>query len=66
MSYETIAPCKGCKDRYVGCHDKCDKYLAFRKQLDERNAKEHAESKVFGDFLACERNRSTSRYRKRK
>lgn len=30
-------PCKGCKDRYLGCHSKCKKYIEFRKKKDEWN-----------------------------
>ena len=28
------APCKDCADRTVGCHGKCEKYLAYRSELD--------------------------------
>lgn len=27
------APCKNCKDRYLGCHDHCDKYKAFKEEI---------------------------------
>ena len=29
------APCKGCKppERYLGCHDRCQKFQEFRKEL---------------------------------
>jgi hypothetical protein len=30
-------PCLDCKDRYVGCHVKCEKYIEFRKSLDDHN-----------------------------
>ena len=34
-------PCeKDCPDRKVGCHDKCEKYLEFRKKLDELRKQE--------------------------
>ena len=23
--------CKECADRYIGCHDRCDKYQAFKQ-----------------------------------
>ncbi len=29
------APCKDCPDRAMGCHDRCKKYLNYKKQLDE-------------------------------
>lgn len=42
-------PCKGCESREVGCHGRCEKYKAFRKQHDaikekmcaERNARDY-------------------------
>ena len=33
----TSAPCKDCPTRYLGCHDKCYKYQAFRQARDEYN-----------------------------
>ena len=29
------APCKECKERNEGCHSRCEKYTAFRKECDE-------------------------------
>lgn len=29
-----IAPCKNCEDRTIKCHSTCEKYLAYRKQMD--------------------------------
>ena len=35
---ERNAPCKGCVDRFVGCHSGCERYAAFKEQNDkERN-----------------------------
>lgn len=37
------APCKDCPDRYLGCHDHCDKYKAFdveRKAIQEQRFKQ--------------------------
>lgn len=34
------APCHDCKDRVIGCHGKCEKYLEFRKKLDIQNEHE--------------------------
>lgn len=28
----TKAPCKDCKDRHLGCHDTCEKYLEFKHE----------------------------------
>lgn len=30
-------PCKDCKDRFTACHDKCEKYKAWKSRLDEVN-----------------------------
>lgn len=35
MSVSDIAPCKDCKDRYLGCHDRCPKYLSFKEKVNE-------------------------------
>lgn len=29
------APCKNCNDRFVGCHGQCDRYKAFRADIDK-------------------------------
>lgn len=29
--------CQGCPNRVLGCHDTCEKYKSFRKDLDEYN-----------------------------
>lgn len=26
------APCKDCMERYVGCHSKCEKYIAYKEE----------------------------------
>ena len=31
------APCKDCKDRFLGCHSKCDKYKDYKKKSEELN-----------------------------
>lgn len=42
------SPCKGCSERYIGCHGKCETYLKFAdsrvaasiKRKQENNANE--------------------------
>lgn len=29
------SPCKGCPDRYPGCHDHCDKYQEWKAKYQE-------------------------------
>lgn len=30
------SPCKECPDREIGCHGKCEKYLAWKEENDRR------------------------------
>lgn len=32
--------CKDCNERYLGCHDSCEKYQAFKAQCRSVNNKE--------------------------
>lgn len=47
------APCLNCPDRKVGCKIDCERYAAFRKQLDERKQamdKERNKNKLINEF----------------
>ena len=35
------APCKDCPDRKMGCHGRCEKYLAFRAVQTEESERKH-------------------------
>ena len=37
MTKKADTPCYKCPDRNFDCHPQCEKYLAFRKSLDETN-----------------------------
>lgn len=37
--------CKDCKDRYLGCHDKCQSYLEWKKQRIEELHKKQEDAK---------------------
>lgn len=28
-------PCQECKDRNPGCHDKCERYLSYRQEIEK-------------------------------
>lgn len=32
--------CKDCNERYLGCHDSCEKYQAYKEQCRSVNNKE--------------------------
>ena len=42
-------PCKGCAERYIGCHSDCEKYAVYRKLFDER-AEEKRRARESNDF----------------
>lgn len=39
-----MAPCWGCPDREPGCHDRCDAFKAWRKNVDKVNEARRAYS----------------------
>ena len=30
-------PCKGCDERHVGCHDRCERYAEWRAKANKAN-----------------------------
>jgi hypothetical protein len=40
------APCKDCPDRHELCHAHCEKYIEYRKQLDEVREKRMMEAEI--------------------
>lgn len=32
--------CKGCEERYVGCHDNCEYYKAYKQWLKDKKEQE--------------------------
>lgn len=43
-------PCKDCKDRYMNCHDHCDKYQEWKEWKNKSNEYERANRRK-GDRL---------------
>lgn len=41
--YQIKNPCKDCKDRILGCHDKCKKYKGFKRDIELARAKDKLE-----------------------
>ena len=37
-------PCKGCSERYLGCHAGCESYKEYRAKKDQEIARRQAES----------------------
>lgn len=45
--------CKGCTERTLGCHSKCQRYAEYRKQIDRLNKYRRNEKRC--DALEIER-----------
>ena len=37
-------PCKGCEERFVGCHGRCEQYIQYRKSQDRIKAAKKLEN----------------------
>ena len=57
------APCKNCKDRVVGCHSNCEKYIAYVKVRDKIRAKNAEDKLVTGYFVDVTKRRSRGGFR---
>lgn len=44
------APCKGCTERHRKCHSSCEKYIEYRKAVDEQSAALAREKKLDNDW----------------
>lgn len=44
----SITCCKDCKDRYVGCHDKCARYLKEKQEFEETKKKIREQKRLYG------------------
>ena len=45
------SPCKDCVDRQVGCHSTCEKYIAFRKELDDLHEVVERKKRMENDYF---------------
>lgn len=48
------APCKGCGDRKIGCHARCEKYLEFRKEREAIAETNRKEKLKYAISMKCE------------
>lgn len=56
--------CKDCKSRYLGCHEECPDYMAFRHERDELNNLRHENKRK--EFVIDEyRIQTQNKYEKR-
>ena len=57
------APCKECTERYPGCHDHCQRFLALKQEYD--SYKERAYKEKTMNYMESVRAIAKSRYRDR-
>ena len=57
-------PCKGCKDRPLGCHSTCEVYKDWKKPIEARAA-ERESRKITDDFLNAGHYRGWRKYKKK-
>ena len=65
---DTFSACVDCKDRTVGCHGKCPKYLAAKAEYERESEiilKAKAEEDSVDDFKARAVMATIRRYKKR-
>jgi len=59
------SPCKGCQDRYLGCHDRCDSFKDFKDKTEIQNELIHKEKSVLNMHISfiCEQKEKTRRHK---
>ena len=43
--------CKGCTDRYVGCHSECEDYKAYTAIMEDRRVEKQRQAKINADVV---------------
>lgn len=67
-----MGSCKGCKPpkRHPGCHDTCERYQAYRAELDRKNElirqKKKADAEIVGVFAGSNKRFENNRKRRKK
>lgn len=56
-----IAPCKGCKLREVGCHDRCKEYQDWKAENDLALEKKRENNHIIGTLRKSTERRCKSR-----
>jgi len=46
VEHKSVCPCRGCEDRQVGCHSKCEGYKEWASKHEKLKEKERS-SKVY-------------------
>ena len=57
-------PCRYCETRVLGCHDRCEKYLEYKRERERILEARRDEIDVNGHVIAVLRNQQKRRRRK--
>lgn len=61
----TITCCKGCRDRYPGCHDKCNTYQEQKRERQALLDQEHRKTDISAAIYRAQSRQVMKAYRKR-
>jgi hypothetical protein len=57
-------PCRYCETRVLGCHDRCEKYLEYKREREQISAARREAIDVNGHVIEVVRNQKKRRRRK--
>lgn len=59
------APCKNCKDRYVGCHSNCIRYIDYQQLALAKREEAFEQKSINATLYTLQKHRIGERKRKR-
>lgn len=62
-----VCKCKGCKNRFIGCHSKCDDYVKYRKEKNkviQEKEKQNIVELIHHDNVINNKPKSWNKYKK--
>lgn len=65
MNEKESAPCKGCADRVLHCHNTCTKYKQYKSLIEEQNKQRRAEYEA-KNFMFEAKEKVRESYRRRR
>lgn len=54
-------PCRYCEQRVLGCHDRCEKYLEYKREREQISEARRDETDVNGHVVDVVRNQKKRR-----
>lgn len=60
-----ITSCRNCEDRYLGCHDHCEKYLSQKRANEEARERERTSNLIDAEFAKMRTRQKVKRIKKK-